>query len=258
MTATSTRDARAFVRQASLPALPRSADAASRAIETPLETGKAQAAVVGSDVVAFVTGVSAENKEAIANSALLAQLVATTKVQDRTQVYQWYDEYFKVLENIGWTTQQASFAEYTEKANGLEAHEAILQVATSLLSPGTAALMLVTTTINALKSMQKDSPWITIFNRETEHAQTAHFQVTLVDQSPEGQFLVSVMAFGLQASSSITQVLFFKIKKSEATLKHYAGKVTINVAVLEDVKGELQTKLKEHAKSYIAALPPFA
>jgi hypothetical protein len=257
MTATVRQDARSFVRQAQLPPLFRAAEAAPLAIETPLESGKNQAAVVGSDVVAFVTGVTAERREAIANSALLAQLVATTKVPERKEIYRWYNEYFKVLENIGWATQEASFAEYTEKANGLQAHEAILKAATALLGPGTA-LVLVTATINALKSMQQGTPWFTIFNRETEHARTAHFQVTLVDQSPDGQFLVSIMAFGLEASSSITQVLFFKIKKNEATLKHYAGKVTINTGVLDDVKGELQAKLKEHAKSYIAALPPFA
>lgn len=268
MTATARPDARSFVRQAQLPPPPpsprptdgrrRGERAPAPVVEAALETGKNQAAVVGSDVVAFVTGVTAEHREAIVNSSLLAQLVATTKSPDRTRVYDWYNHYFKALENIGWTTQEANFAEYTEKASGLKAHEAILKVAVSLLSPGTAALALVTTTIEALKSMDKGSPWITIFSRESEHAQTAHFQVTLVDQDPNGQFLVSMMAFGLEAKSTVTQVLFFRIKKAEATLKHYSGKVTINTGVLEQVKDELEDKLKSHAESYIKALPPFA
>lgn len=133
MTASARPDARSFVRQAQLPPTSKSPIAVPRGVTTALETGKNQAAVVGSDVVAFVTGVTAEHRVAIANSALLAQLVATTKVPDRRQVYDWYEQYFKVLENIGWATQQVSFAEYTEKADGLEAHEAILQVATGLL-----------------------------------------------------------------------------------------------------------------------------
>lgn len=106
--------------------------------------------------------------------------------------------------------------------------------------------------------MDEKSPWITIFRRESEHARTAHFQVTLVDRDLHGDFLVSTMAFGLEASSSVTQVLFFKVKKSKAKLKHYSGKVTIDAVVLEEVRDELQAKLKAHAQSYIAALPPFA
>ena len=53
-------------------------------------------------------------------------------------------------------------------------------------------------------------------------------------------------------------MLFFKVKKSKAKLKHYSGKVTIDAVVLEEVRDELQAKLKAHAQSYIAALPPFA
>ena len=261
MTATAKMDARSFVRAARLPASPpppTGRKRGARVLTTPaeaLEAGKQQAAVVGSDIVAFVSGVTTEHREAIVNSALLAQLVATQNVSDRTRIYDWYTQYFGVLENIGWTTQQASFAEYTEKAEGLEAHQAILQVATALLGPAASALALVTTTINALKSMDKDSPWITIFSRETQHAKTAHFQVTLVDQDPNGQFAVSLMAFGLEAQSKVTQVLFFKVRKSQATLKHYAGKVTINDKVLDQIRGDLENKLVMHTKSYIATLP---
>lgn len=257
MTATAKPDARSYVRQAQLPPVPAAA-AQPRGEETPLESGKKQAAVVGSDVVAFVEGVTAEHREAIANSALLAQLVATTKVPDRKQVYDWYKEYFKVLENIGWTTQEVGFAEYTEKANGLEAHEAILQVAATLLGAAPTALALVTTTINALKEVNEGSSWLTIFSRNAEHAETAHFQVTLVDREPAGPFLVKVMAFGLKAKTVVTRVLFFTIRKDEANLKHYAGTVTINAGVLDELRGDLEAKLKGHAKSYIAALPPFS
>ena len=221
-------DPRSFVRSAVIPPPPAASrgGAAAAAAEQPavatlLKTGKDQAAVVGSDIIAFVTGVTAERREAIINSALLAQLVANNEVKDRTRVYEWYDAYFRVLANIGWAIQQVSWAEYTEKEGGFQAHEAILKVAATLLGPATTALALVTTTVNALKEMDKDNPWITLFNRESQEAHTAHFQVSLAEQAPDGQFLVTTMAFGLQAKSSVTQVLFFKIKKGQATLKHY-------------------------------------
>ena len=260
-------DARRFVKAAVIPPPPAPRARGRRrgaalpeppAVEVLLETGKNQAAVVGSEIVAFVTGVTPERREAIINSALLAQLVANTKVADRTRVYEWYDEYFKVLANIGWAIQQVSWAEYVEQGAGFQAHEAILKVAAALLGPGTGALALVTTTVEALKAMDKDNPWITLFNRESQVAKTAHFQVTLAEQAADGQFLVSTMAFGLEAKSKVTQVLFFKVKKNEATLKRHQGKVTINTRVLDQVKDDLQAKLAAHAESYVKALPDFA
>lgn len=263
MGATAKIDPRTFVRSAMIapPPVSRGGAGAARAgqpaVGTLLETGKDQAAVVGSDIVAFVTGVTAERREAIINSSLLAQLVANHEVQDRTRVYQWYDAYFRVLANIGWAIQQVSWAEYKQQEGGFQAHEAILKVATTLLGPATTALALVTTTIDALKSMDKNDPWITLFNRESQAAKTAHFQVALAEQAPDGQFLVTTMAFGLEAGSTVTQVLFFKVKKGQATLKHHRGQVTINTGVLDQVKDELQSKLKNHAEAYVKALPDF-
>src|SRR5438105_15847126 len=60
---------------------------------------KNQTLVVGSDIVSFVKGVTAESRQDIANSALLAQLVAKKKVPDPARIYEWYREYFDVLSN---------------------------------------------------------------------------------------------------------------------------------------------------------------
>lgn len=264
MTATAVSNARRFVKQASIPAPikrtvrlgpKRGVARPEPTVETILDAAKDQAAVVGSEVVAFASGVTAERREAIINSSLLAQLVATKKVPDRSRIDEWYKEYFEVLANIGWVIQETRFAEYQAQDDNVAAHEAILKVATALLGPATGALALVTTTIEALKSMDENSPWITIFSRESQTAKTAHFQISLAEQEAGAPFLVSMMAFGLEAKSKITQVLFVRVRKSEATLKHYSGKVTINTHVLDDVKDELQTKLTAHAAAYVKALP---
>jgi hypothetical protein len=63
------------------------------------------------------------------------------------------------------------------------------------------------------------------------------------------------MAFGLEAKATITQVLFFKFKSSEASLKHYSGKVTINTDVLTSVRDLIKNKIAAHAAGYIMALP---
>ncbi len=66
------------------------------------------------------------------------------------------------------------------------------------------------------------------------------------------------MAFGLEARSGLTQVLFFKTVTSEATLKHCSGKVTIDVPVLEAVRPAMTAKLANFANEYVKGLPDLA
>jgi hypothetical protein len=251
--------ARAFIANAAVPR-PKimRGGAPTPTVALNLETGKNQAAVVGSEITSFVTGVSAERREGIINSSLLAQLVAKKKVPDPTKIYEWYDAYFDVLTNIGWVVQDKSFAEYDENSENFEAHEAILAVATTLLGAGTTALAVVASALEALKKMDRDGPWITIFSRESQHARSARFQISLAEQDANGRFLVSLMAFGLEARSSITQVLFFKVRDNGATLRHYAGKVTINTLVLDGVRDAIKAKLSGQASDYVKALPDLA
>ena len=219
------------------------------------DKAKNQAMVVGSDIVSFVQGVTEARRGDIVNSALLAQLVAKKRVPDGSKIFEWYDAYFDTLSSIGWVIQDRQFVQHTESSQNFEAHEAVLTVAASLLGPGTAALQIVKSTLDAMQAMKQNSPFITLFNRESQHAETARFQVTLADQSQEGQFLVALMAFGLTAKSTLTQVLFFKFHGSDVELKHSSGRVTINTTVLESVRDAVAAKLAAHASSYMRGLP---
>ena len=96
---------------------------------------------------------------------------------------------------------------------------------------------------------------MTIFDRETKHANTGHFQIALAEQGDNDQFMVSMMAFSLKAESTLTQILFFKIRKDEVQLEKCAGKVTINDEVLTSIRDQVKQKLAAHTSQYIAKLP---
>ena len=158
--------------------------------------------------------------------------------------------YFEVLENIGWVIQDKGFASYEERADGLEAHEAILKVAATILAPSPTALMVITSTLEAMKSIEADKSWITLFDRESKYTNVAHFQIALVEQGDADQILVSLMAFSLEAQSTLTQVLFLKIRSDSVKLKHCTGKVTINHAVLSAVRAQIKTKVAAYASRF--------
>jgi hypothetical protein len=250
--------AREFIRDAELPeARPLGVDiATTRGAET--DPAAAQASVVGSDVVAFVNTVTSDERQDIMNASLLAQLVARQKVAEpRTlaEVTAWYDEYLDVLSRVGFVLQHRDFAEYRKDSQTFEAHKAILDVAAVLLAGSPGALYLVKSTLEALEKMSADSPWITLFNRESQSANTAHFQVSLVERDGDAGLLLSLIAFGLAAQNNLTQVLFFKFRRNEITLRHYSGKVTINARLLAAVRHDLADRLVAYTRDYIKGLP---
>jgi hypothetical protein len=256
--AQSVPQARSYVQQLAIPdAPPALRGEKSAPLDLAFDSAKDQATVVGSDIVAFIKGITAEQRADLVNATMLAQLAAKKKVsdpQDLAGVLEWYSHYFDVLSNIGFVIQEKGFAEYEEKAETFEAHEAILDVAKVALAGAPGALAVVIKTLESLKKMSDDSPWITLFHRESRSAKTARFQVTLAETDETGGLLVRLMAFGVEAEATITQVLFFRFKKNHAKLRHHAGKVTINPTVLAGVRDEVAAKIAAHTKSFVAGL----
>jgi hypothetical protein len=244
---------RRFVRAAQLPPAPPPQRAAPIA-DAALEAGKAQAAVVGSDVVSFATHVAPQWRQDLINCSLFAQLWAKAEVADPTRIFDWYGSYFNA-QQLGWMVQDQGFAVYVETSRDFSAHAAVLKVAEGLLLPAAGALALVKTTLDALASMDADSPFLTLFSRESQQASAARFQISLAEQTDDGGLAVALMAFGLEARTTLTQVLFFKSLASQATLRHCSGKVSINTALLEALRPDLSEQLKDHARSFVRSLP---
>jgi hypothetical protein len=71
-----------------------------------------------------------------------------------------------VLSNIGWLIQDRQFATYSDSSDGFEAHQAIIDVAKTLLGPDVAALAVVQSTLASLKSKPENGTLITLINRE--------------------------------------------------------------------------------------------
>jgi hypothetical protein len=252
----SVEEARRFVSSATLPAPVARHFALTAASTFDFDEVKQQAAVVGGQVISFVKGITAEQRQDIVNASLFAYLFAKKQhpqLETLTDVTAWYNAYFEALSRVGLVMQDTGFTEYTANTDTFEAHQAILDVASALLASSPGALVLVKTTLTALQKMNADSPWITLFNRESHSAHAARFQLSLVTQDEGGALLISLLAFALEARSTLTQVLFFKFRKESVTLRHNEGRVTIDVEVLVAIRNDLSKKLVAFASDFIRA-----
>jgi len=122
-----------------------------------------------------------------------AQLFANKTVPNQSDISAWYDAYENALTSIGWVLQSKSFAAYDFKSTDVDVHEAILAIASGLLGgTATAGYALIKSTLDSMQKLSDNSPWITLFRRESQHDRTARFQVSLVSQQSNNDFLVSL------------------------------------------------------------------
>jgi len=225
-----------------------------QAVSDPIAETKKQAMVVGADIVSFVTGTDPRLRTAIMHCALLAQLAANRKVPSRQDIRSWYESYFDVLEQLGWAIQDRGFSEHHEKGDDFEAHQAILSVAATVLGPAPAALEIVRSTLAAMKATAKGT-WMTIFQQESQAAKSARFQVTVAEPANRGGVVVSLMAFELDATISLTQVLFFKFRAVDVLLRHSSGRVTIDTDLLAAVAPSIARRVGDYVQNYVENIP---
>ena len=245
-------DARSFIARSDVPAAP-----VGLALDTPeivFESAKTQALLVGAQVLSFDTGVEADFREAIADSALLAQLVADKAVSASADPIAWFDRYFAVLGQIGWAIQARDTASYKVDVDGTEVHEAILKVVVGFLGAAPAAVALVVQALESLKAMNPDSPTITLFHRESQKAKVGRFQFTLVRQDSDGGLTAEAMAFALTAEKTITQILFFKLSSTSSELRRSLGSVSLNRSALSGLRPALRAKVQAHMASNLAEI----
>jgi hypothetical protein len=218
------------------------------------DKAKNQAQVVGADVLSFTVGVESDVRQAISDSALLAQLVANKKSPFDQSPRAWFKAYSGVLQNLGWVVQDAGWNDYSTGGTAAEVNEQIIEVMTVLLGPAPAALSIIKTTVSALKAMKSDSSWITIFSRESQKAKIARFQIGLVEKDKNGGFLVSLLACVIEADNTITQVLFFKFKEANAKFTANSAKISINPKTITDIGPAVRDKVKVYIQGYLSSI----
>ena len=213
-----------------------------------------QALVVGSDVVSFTIGVEAAFRQAIADSSLFAQLVALRKVGENADPMAFFDAYFATLMGLGWVAQQRDTASISFDSSGFEVHEAVIGVIGTFLGPvaGPAAVAAVVAVLNGLHQMNKDKPFITLFDKRSRHGKIGRFQLTYVHKGPDGALAAEVMAFALNAEENVTQVLFVKLHKGKTELRRSLGTLSVDTVALNDIRPNLAAKVKAFRTALIA------
>jgi hypothetical protein len=206
---------------------------------------------VGSQLTEFDRNVPPATRMPVANSMLLAQLAANKAASQADDVLAWYNKYNEVLQGIGWQVGDFDLQQQSVKNKKGSLHQEIVPVLTAMLGPAVATTSMVISVLKGLQNMDKDSPWITLFDRSSQHASGAKFQVTYIDADANGDPQISAACFAIQAKKAVTQVLFFKFSSGRAELKQANAKLSASKALLEATDKQIAERVQTFVSEFI-------
>jgi hypothetical protein len=212
------------------------------------------AVLVGSQIVGFAASVNAEIRPHIANAFLLAQLAANKKAsKSKGRSKDWYEAYIDVLTNIGWVVEGDANSMQEVAVRNSDMHREIIPVIEAALGPAVAAASTITKVLKGLSNISKDAPWITLFDQQSQRAHANQFQISNTTGTTANPS-IKLVGFELDASASVTQVLFFKFSANKAKLRKFESSMSVNSEVFEGVKTAIAQKLSGLTSQYVSKI----
>lgn len=233
----------------SIPAAYRALREARPAIPDPSDLSNLpDTTVVAGTLVDFTNTQSAPIRHAVSLAMLFAYRFAAADAT-ATSADSWLDSFHGALSQLGFRLQGSSKVENSVERTDVLVHKALIPFLTTALggvSAGPAIIALLT----QLNTMNKDSPWITLFESESKRygVQEMHF-AAVADKGAECEIRNVVARFDLGVDT--VQFLFLKTSTIRAQLKSETQTMAGNTALLEQVAPAMEERLKNMALAFI-------
>lgn len=209
--------------------------------------------VTGSNLIQFPADASPELKSSVALSLLAAQRVATNDPVVLSPA-QWLERHNTVLQNLNWRNEGGGVAKSSFDSINVAVHQAIIPFLVAAFGGAVAAGALILTALKQLQEMDKNSAWITLFDRQSRRFDVTEYQFSVVQVVGDTVHL-KLAAARLNASFGKTQVLFFKLKQEKAEFEQANQSFSAEAALLTEMNADLKVKLMALTKSFIRSLP---
>lgn len=245
-------DLRSYISNLPIGAFPAALRAEEKGVERTDINNLPDGVVTGSNLIHFSKDASPEIKSSVALSLLAAQRVAANDPVVRTPK-QWLERHNTVLSNLNWQVKSQGEIEKEFKNIDVAVHNAVIPFLTAALG-GVAAGLLITTALQQLKEMDKNSPWITLFDQKSQRFNVTEYQFSGV-QVEADQVILKLAGARFDANFGTTQVLFFKVTRQTAKFIAATGDLAANADLLIKMNDALKVKLAAFTNEYIRSLP---
>jgi hypothetical protein len=223
----------------------------AKGAEVPKVDKLPEAIIDGSSMIHFPPESTPEIRASVALSLLAAQRVAT--YDKKVLIPQdWIDKHTDVLRNLNWTVEGGGTVVQEFKTVNARVHQAIIPFLTAAF--GGVTWTLISTALTQLQEMDKDSPWITLYDQQSRRFEITEYQFAVV--KVEGnQVHLRLASARFNAEYGSWHVLFFMVKKEHSKFELTTGKLSAQADMLFTMNSLLKEKLAKLTDLYIHGIP---
>lgn len=216
-----------------------------------LDLDKLPAAVVsGTTLIDFSATPSLAVRAGVSEAMLFASRVATKAVKPGDDADDWLANYTSNLSNLGFAISGGAVVNSSFKKKGIYVHQAIIPFLTVAFG-GAAIGPIILAGLKNLQEMDKDAPWITLFDHQSRRFDATEMHFAAVS-STDTETTIKYAIARLHVATNSTTVLFFKLTNAEANFQSSTTLMTANNSLLAVMEGDLRIRLADLAKRFIA------
>ncbi|KAI0331727.1 hypothetical protein GY45DRAFT_1369713 [Cubamyces sp. BRFM 1775] len=237
-------DRLAFIRDLETPEVPINPTLLATAEDQP------SASVAAGSSISFVGDLPIGLREDVLNSTLLAQLSSNKLYNRQTQTAQWYDNYKKVLETVGWVATGFGLSSQSDAKSYGSVDKLLLTLAESFLTA--AEFSLFQTMIEALKD-DKNNRQSNIFDSQSKSFNDANFQLGVASNG-QGNARFKIGVYTYNASEKIEHVLFHTFGNQSVSFYSGSQDMLLNDDVYSEVREAVRDKLGANAVNLVESI----
>lgn len=224
--------------------------------EASVDLGKLPDGVVTSNTLIDYSAAAGDIRGGLSLAMVFASRAATAAMQPGDDEDDWLAAYKTNLSKLGFRVSQSSVTTSRFRKRGLFVHKALIPFLTIALGgAGVGPVMLAL--LSNLQEMDRDRPWITLFDRETRRLNSREMHFAAVSSGTVESTVRHVTA-RLTVASDQTNVLFFRITDNSAEFESATSMLTANNSLLAVLEQPLKERLADDAFAFIreATLAP--
>lgn len=181
---------------------------------------------------------------------LFASRVADAAMKPGDDEDDRFAAYTTNLRKLGFGVSQSALSMSRFKKEGLFVHKAIIPFLTIALG-GAGVGPVILSALENLQEMDKDKPWITLFDRQSRKFLTREMHFAAVS-SDAIETSVRYVTARLLVDSKETNVLFFRITKASAEFESATTTLTANNSLLDVLEPHLRRRMESEIVDFIA------
>lgn len=186
-----------------------------------LDARNEEASVVSNTILAFVAGMSRENKDAVKKTVLLAILVADKAFGGERGSESWFNKFYGTMNALGWVPERYDHARYRMHDKRFTVEQVGLTVLASAIATiagvGPVAAMLLKVAKDAIEVLPRSDAPLELFKRETRDYEKGSYCLGSCIES-QGEVSLALGAVRFSTRLGTTDLLFTEWHNSEINI----------------------------------------